>query len=153
MNNPDLRFRYPGHLYPQLCQEGLGHIWVGPKRNDFAAPIVLAVRKHLEKHDLPSGRGDAINCIRNKILVGDYGWLEQRDEEGQVISFSASKPKPEPLAASVPEQPRQLTQADHLARLKALWTVASMRDHLRRQVAENPEWGIVIGSDGPEVKA
>jgi hypothetical protein len=71
------------HKYPELVGVGLGHLWTGPGFNDFQPQLVMGTRKFLRKHELPAEVGDAINAIRNKIRQGDWGYLEQRFEEGQ----------------------------------------------------------------------
>lgn len=79
------RFNNPGHAYPEMVQAGLAELWVGPKRNDFHPRLILAVCKHLEKHERPHERGDAINATRNRVLQADWGWLEQRWEEAEAF--------------------------------------------------------------------
>jgi hypothetical protein len=115
------RFRAKGHPYPELVRELLQAIWVGPKRNDFAAPIIMAARKHLEKHDLPHERGDAINAIRNRILQRDWGWLEQRQEEGEALSAAASRPiEPNLVQANAPQLLSEMTDDERAASLAAI---------------------------------
>jgi hypothetical protein len=97
-------------FYPELDREGLAHLWRGPGRNDFAEPLVLATQKHLRKRDLPAERGDAINAIRNKILSRDWGWLEQRWQEGESRQKGQGSRGPmnraaDPGAAPLPNSP------------------------------------------------
>lgn len=83
MDPTTARFKFPGHPYPDMCCNGLAHLWVGPRRNDFHPDLIKAVQKHLKKHNLPGERGDAINAIRNRIIQADWGWLEQREDESK----------------------------------------------------------------------
>ena len=82
-----MKAQFQRHRYPVLVSEGLGHLWVGPGRNDFADRLVMTTQKFLKKRELPCEKGDAINAIRNKVLVQDWGWLEQRWEEGNPASL------------------------------------------------------------------
>ena len=79
------------HRYPDLVAVGLGHLWVGPGFNDFAPALIEGTQKFLIKRDLPSGRGDAINAARNKVLAHDWGYLEQRHDEGQELLTRAAQ--------------------------------------------------------------
>ncbi|NCJ06654.1 hypothetical protein GS597_09075 [Synechococcales cyanobacterium C] len=40
----------------------------------------------------------------------------------------------------------------HLVRLRALWKHPKMHQFVRQRIKDNPNWGIEIGSNGPEVK-
>lgn len=105
------RFNNPGHPYPEMCVAGLGHLWVGPKRNDFAEPLIQAAQKHLKKHNLPCERGDGINYIRNLVRRSDWGALEQRDEEGQQLAA----PVVATAVDSTFQQPVQPKAADEMS--------------------------------------
>lgn len=86
--------QFQRHKYPELVTQGLGHLWVGPGFNDFAEPLIRGTQKFLRKHDLPAEKGDAINAARSKIYQGQWGYLEQRFEEGQ-----APPSPPSPLSS------------------------------------------------------
>jgi hypothetical protein len=98
------------HKYPELVQQGLGHLWVGPGFNDFAPQLIAGAVKFLKKRELPCERGDAINAIRNKVRGHDWGYLEQRFEEGApkadgAVGEGASAPPPRPMPQAEPWKP------------------------------------------------
>jgi hypothetical protein len=69
------------HAYPELLEVGLGDIWQGetisgPNRfRAFREDLIVAVIKYLKQYNLPSNRGDAINCIINSIRKQEWGKL------------------------------------------------------------------------------
>lgn len=131
------RFRAKGHPYPSLVREGLEALWVGPKRNDFAAPLVVGTRKHLQKHNLPHERGDAINAIRNRILQGDWGWLEQRQEEGEALAAAASRPiEPNPVQANAPKLLTEMTEEE---RAEAAAAIQKAKQSLQKGHDHEPQ--------------
>jgi hypothetical protein len=75
------RFRHPGHRYPQLCQVGLGHIWIGPKHLDFLPELVEACCRHLKKVEKPHQYGDGLNYLNNRIRSADWAAIELRLQE------------------------------------------------------------------------
>jgi hypothetical protein len=99
--------QFQRHKYPELVAQGLGHLWVGPGFNDFAEPLIRGTQKFLRKHDLPAEKGDAINAARSKIYQGQWGYLEQRFEEGM-----PSPPAPLPGGRGEPTQPPTMPQAE-----------------------------------------
>jgi hypothetical protein len=60
-------------------------------------------------------------------------------EIGAVTGFMATEPIP------------VITPEHHLARLKSMWGWPKHHQFVRGRVAANPDWGIVIGADGPEL--
>lgn len=110
------------HPYPEMEQENLGHLWTGPRRNDFDPWLVRAVCIHLEKHKLPHGVGDAKNYIRNRILARDWAALEQREDEGIALKPGETQP----LASSQegeqtpPKAGLELTEAERQERVRVI---------------------------------
>jgi hypothetical protein len=113
-----IRFENPGHPYPQLIAENLGHLWVGPRRNDFAPALIKAVQAHLDKYNLPKRQGDAINAIRNRVLQGDWGWLEQRDDESKALAQAQTEQAT--LEAEHEKAWHELTPDEQAARVAAI---------------------------------
>lgn len=121
------RFNNPGHPYPYLCGAGLGHLWVGPRRNDFDPALIKTVQKHLEKFKLPHEPGDAINAIRNRILKGDWGWLEQREDEAlakPVVTVAEPETKP--------AMPKRLSEMSPEERAEHEAAIERAKENLRR---------------------
>lgn len=54
-------------------------------------------------------------------------------------------------AEATPPTPEGITQAGHLARLKGMWGFPRQRQLVEQRINENPEWGIRLGPNGPEV--
>jgi hypothetical protein len=63
----------PYHAYPEMVQEGFGHLWIGKSkrdRNEFDPNLIKAVQGIQQKRNLPCEQHDALimigNCIRRK---------------------------------------------------------------------------------------
>lgn len=52
----------------------------------------------------------------------------------------------------LPQEIPVIGPQQHLARLKSMWGWPKHHQFVRDRVAANPDWGIVIGADGPELK-
>lgn len=101
------------HCYPEMDSVGLGHFWVGqgqsgPNRfKAFAEPLIEGAVKHLQRHELPCSRGDAIGCIVNAIRRQDWAKLitwndlglpKPLPEEVEVLPEITLPPEYAPLA-------------------------------------------------------
>ena len=79
------RCNYPGHKYPALAEQGLGHLWTGPGWNDFSDSLKQACHVHLKKRNLPCDDGDVRQYIRNAIRYERWGDLEDREGEARKL--------------------------------------------------------------------
>lgn len=94
-----------GHKFPELVAAGLGHLWQGPKLNDWHPHLLEGIRKHLKGMEKPSHKGACCDYIRNRLYQGaaGLGALELRFEEGE--------PNPNPSQEGSP--PFRPIPADH----------------------------------------
>jgi hypothetical protein len=66
------------HRYPELVEQGLGELWVGPQWNDFDERLLQAAARYLKMRELPCGAMEARNYVKNRIKQQDWGALEDR---------------------------------------------------------------------------
>ena len=102
-----------------------------------------------------AGFRHALNCEKTELDLEKLfmSWdvfteaeAERRQAEELYQARVASVEAP-PVAQAEPEA----TPQDHLVRLRALWKHPKMHAFVRQRVKDNPDWGIAIGPNGPEV--
>lgn len=137
------RFEASGHPWPDLVLNNLAHLWIGPRRGDFAPELILGVQSHLERCKSSATKQDAITWIVIRLgrLPSDptpatITLIEGRYEEGKEIlerraAAQPPPPPPSPAGGEAPPAFAQLSPAEQQAQQAA---IAAARRNLSKKL-------------------
>lgn len=121
--------------------------WQGKRLNSLSKSPAFS--------DYEMGLRNSLNAEKTeleaeKLLASWEAFLE--DEAARESNAAVTQAKAAYVPAPAPARP-ELTPQDHLARLKAMWAFPKQEQFVRDRIAQHPEWQIVIGENGPEIKS
>jgi hypothetical protein len=138
-----LRRQYPW----RNCDEEMKKrffVWQGKRLNKMS--------KDPSFGDYEMGYRNALNAEKTdleleKLMVSwEIFDAEEKQREQEAARGAIALP-PDQAQSPMPT----ITKQDHLARLSAMWQHPKQHQFVRDRIAANPEWGIKLGADGPEL--
>jgi hypothetical protein len=121
-----------------------------PTYRKFCAHLgkqINSISKNSAYSDYEAGFRNVLNCEKTeldleKLTLAWEVFVEQEEARN-------ARKEPEAIAPGI-EIEKGVGAQSHLARLRAMWRHVPSRPVVMARVEQNPDWGIVIGPNGPE---
>jgi hypothetical protein len=144
----EARFRrtYPWRKCDEATRKAF-YSWQGKRLNQIGKERVFS--------DFELGLRNVMNGEKTeleleKLTASWEAFVEQQEAGVEAKAVAVATLKQAEAIMPMDEVPI-IGPQQHLARLQPMWRFPRHREFVTSRVKANPEWGIVIGADGPEL--